>query len=91
MRSDALLPLFAPLTSLPGIGPKLIKPYARLFGREMPRVVDLLFHMPSGFVDRRARPAIAEAVPETDVTLEVKVDGHQPPPPGSRADRKSVV
>jgi len=91
MRPDALLPLFAPLTSLPGIGPKLIKPYARLFGREMPRVVDLLFHMPSGFVDRRARPAIAEAVPETDVTLEVKVDGHQPPPPGSRAPHRTYV
>ncbi|MDI4658426.1 ATP-dependent DNA helicase RecG, partial [Xanthobacter autotrophicus] len=76
MRPDALLPLFAPLTSLPGIGPKLARPYGRLLGREMPRVLDLLFHMPSGFVDRRARPTIAEAVPETDVTLEVRVDSH---------------
>lgn len=69
MRPDALSPLFAPLDSLSGIGPKLMKPYARLLGREMPRVIDLLFHMPSGFVDRRARPLLAEAVPETDVTV----------------------
>ncbi|MFS8038038.1 ATP-dependent DNA helicase RecG [Xanthobacter sp. AM11] len=91
MRPDALLPLFAPLTSLSGIGPKLIRPYARLLGREMPRVIDLLFHMPSGYVDRRARPTIAEAVPESDVTLEVKVDAHQPPPPGSRAPHRTFV
>ncbi|MEP9353621.1 ATP-dependent DNA helicase RecG [Xanthobacter sp. KR7-65] len=91
MRPDALLPLFAPLDSLPGIGPKLMKPYARLLGREMPRVINLLFHMPSGFVDRRARPLIAEAVPETDVTIEVQVDGHQPPPPGSRAPHRTFL
>ncbi|MFG1332803.1 ATP-dependent DNA helicase RecG [Xanthobacter autotrophicus] len=91
MRPDALLPLFAPLTSLPGIGPKLVRPYGRLLGREMPRVLDLLFHMPSGFVDRRARPTIAEALPETDVTLEVRVDSHQSPPPGSRAPHRTYV
>ncbi|MFG1300265.1 ATP-dependent DNA helicase RecG [Xanthobacter sp. V3C-3] len=91
MRPDALLPLFAPLTSLTGIGPKLMKPYGRLLGREMPRVIDLLFHMPSGYVDRRARPTIAEAIPETDVTLEVTVEAHQPPPPGSRAPHRTFV
>lgn len=91
MRPDALSPLFAPLDSLSGIGPKLMKPYARLLGREMPRVIDLLFHMPSGFVDRRARPPIAEAIPETDVTVEVTVDAHQPPPPGSRAPHRTYV
>lgn len=91
MRPDALSPLFAPLTTLPGIGPKLEKPFARLLGRDTPRVMDLLFHMPSGFVDRRARPLIAQALPETDVTLEVKVDGHSAPPPGSRAPHRTYV
>ena len=91
MRPPVLDPLFAPLTSLSGIGPKLMKPYARLLGRETPRVVDLLFHMPSGFVDHRARPQIAEAQPDTDVTLEVEVLGHQPPPPGSRAPFRTIV
>ncbi|TCT02877.1 ATP-dependent DNA helicase RecG [Aquabacter spiritensis] len=91
MRPAALDPLFAPLTTLKGIGPKLERPFARLLGAETPRVVDLLFHMPSGFVDRRSRPTIAAAVPETDVTLEVRVDGHQPPPPGSRSPHRTFV
>ncbi|MBB6309832.1 ATP-dependent DNA helicase RecG [Xanthobacter tagetidis] len=91
MRPAALDPLFAPLTSLDGIGPKTVRPFARLLGRETPRVVDLLFHMPSGFVDRRARPTIAEAREGEDVTLEVRVDGHQAPPPGSRAPHRTFV
>src|SRR5262245_61219721 len=56
MRPLALSPLFASLRSLTGVGPKLEKLYARLLDREAPRVVDLLFHMPSGVIDRRARP-----------------------------------
>lgn len=91
MRPASLDPLFAPLDSLPGIGPKLMRPFARLLGRETPRVLDLLLHMPSHFVDRRARPTIAEALPETDVTLEVVVEGHQHPPEGSRAPHRTYV
>ena len=48
-----------PSTSLPGVGPKLEKLYARLLDREAPRVIDLLFHLPSGAIDRRARPKLA--------------------------------
>ncbi|WP_029005806.1 ATP-dependent DNA helicase RecG [Azorhizobium doebereinerae] len=91
MRPALLDPLFAPLTSLPGIGPKMVRPFARLLGRENPRVIDLLFHMPSGLIDRRARPTIFEALPDTDVTLEVRVDGHQAPPPGRRAPHRTFV
>ena len=47
MRPPLLDPLFASLTSLPGIGPKLEKLFARLLDRETPRVADLLFHLPS--------------------------------------------
>ena len=91
MRPASLDPLFAPLTSLKGIGPRLERPFARLLGRDAPRVVDLLFHMPSGYVDRRSRPSLAEAVPETDVTLEVRVDGHQAAPSGRRAPHRTFV
>ncbi|MFG1419173.1 ATP-dependent DNA helicase RecG [Xanthobacter sp. V0B-10] len=91
MRPASLDPVFSPLDSLPGIGPKLLRPFARLLGRETPRVLDLLLHMPSHFVDRRARPTIAEAIPEADVTLEVQVDGHQHPPEGSRAPHRTYV
>lgn len=91
MRPASLHPLFASLDTLSGIGPKLLRPFARLFGRESPRVVDLLLHMPTQFVDRRARPTIAEAIPDTEVTLEVHVDGHQSPPSGSRAPHRTYV
>jgi ATP-dependent DNA helicase RecG len=84
MRPALLNPLFAPLSALPGIGPKLEKLYARLVGRgdsEPPRVVDLLFHMPTGFVDRRNQPKLSEVTPDTVVTVAVTIEKHRPPPP----------
>src|SRR4051794_8799861 len=83
MRPAILNPLFATLTSLPGVGPKLEKLYARLLGRSdtPPRILDLLFHLPSGAVDRRARPKLSDVVAGTVVTVAVTVDRHRPPPP----------
>jgi len=83
MRPPVLNPLFAPLSALPGIGAKLAKLFARLFGNEaeQPRVVDLLFHLPAGFVDRRNQPKLSAVVPDTVVTVAVTVDRHRPPPP----------
>jgi ATP-dependent DNA helicase RecG len=84
MRPPSLNPLFAALPALPGIGPKLEKVFARLLGRgegEPPRVIDLLFHLPSGFVDRRHQPKLSEVTPDTVVTVAVTVDRHRPPPP----------
>jgi len=81
MRPPALNPLFAALTSLPGVGPKLEKLYARLLDREAPRVIDLLFHMPSGAIDRRDRPKLRDVEPGHVVTVAVTVDGHRAAPP----------
>jgi ATP-dependent DNA helicase RecG len=84
MRPSLLDPLFAALTALPGTGPKLEKLYRRLFdrGEDAPaRVVDLLFHLPSGIVDRRSRPKLRDVVPGSIVTVGVTVDRHRPPPP----------
>jgi ATP-dependent DNA helicase RecG len=82
MRPAILNPLFAALTGLPGIGPKLEKLYRRLLGRDDgPRVLDLLFHLPTGAIDRRARPKLRDVVPDTVVTVAVDVDRHRPPPP----------
>jgi ATP-dependent DNA helicase RecG len=81
MRPPLLNSLFASLTTLPGIGPKVEKLYARLLGREAPRLVDLLFHLPSGAIDRRARPKLRDVEYDTIVTVEVTVDLHRPPPP----------
>lgn len=80
-RPEILFPLFAPVTSLPGVGPRIGKLIAQAAGEH---VVDLLWHLPSGIVDRRFAPPVAEAVPGQVATLTVTVDSHRPPPPGNR-------
>src|SRR5580692_128771 len=84
MRPALLNPLFAPVISLAGVGPRQDKLFRYLLGRdETPRLVDLLLHLPASVIDRRARPKIRDAVPGTVVTLEVTVDRHRPTPPGN--------
>ncbi len=81
MRPALLNPLFAPVTSLAGVGPKQDKLFRYLLGRdETPRLIDLLLHLPASVIDRRARPKIRDAVRGTVVTLEVTVDRHRPTP-----------
>ena len=75
MRPAILDPLFAPVTALPGIGSQLAKLFERLAG---PLVVDLLWHLPSSIVDRRASPPINELQPDQIVTIAVRVEAHQP-------------
>jgi ATP-dependent DNA helicase RecG len=83
MRPAVLNPLFAPLSSLAGIGPKQEKLYQHLLGRgDAPaRVLDLLFHLPSGTIDRRARPKLRDVNAGQVVTVAVTIDRHRPPPP----------
>src|SRR5271163_4623377 len=82
MRPLLLNPLFAPVTSLSGVGPKQDKLFRYLLSREeTPRLIDLLLHLPASVIDRRARPKIRDAVTGTVVTLEVTVDRHRPAPP----------
>jgi ATP-dependent DNA helicase RecG len=83
MRPSLLDPLFAALTTLPGVGPKLEKLYRRLLGRDNApvRAIDLLFHLPTGSIDRRARPTLAQVEPGSIVTVAVTVDRHRPSPP----------
>lgn len=85
MRPALLDPLFAPLSTLPGIGPKLGELFARLLGQESIedcRVIDLVFHFPHSIVDRRNQPGIANAQQGVIVTITGRVDRHQPPPRG---------
>jgi ATP-dependent DNA helicase RecG len=81
MRPPLLNPLFASLTSLAGVGPRLEKLYARLLDREAPRVIDLLFHLPAGTIDRRARPKLRDVQAGQVVTVAVTIDKHRPSPP----------
>ncbi|MFN4355456.1 ATP-dependent DNA helicase RecG [Parvibaculum sp.] len=76
MRPEVLFPLFAPARSLPGIGPRLEQLVERLAG---PKVVDLLWHLPSGLIDRRSRPKISEARDGEIATIEVIAGLHVPP------------
>ena len=76
MRPDVLFPLFAETTTLAGVGQRLGKHIAKLAG---PRVVDLLWHLPSGLIDRRFAPKIAEAPADRIATITVTVGAHQPP------------
>jgi ATP-dependent DNA helicase RecG len=82
MQPAILKPLFAALTTLPGVGSKVDKLYRHLLRREHgARVVDLLFHLPTGAIDRRARPKLKDVVPGSVVTVAVTIDRHRPPPP----------
>jgi len=57
MRPDILNPLFAEVEALKGVGPQLAKPLARL---GLARAIDLLFHLPTGWIDRKAVAALDE-------------------------------
>ncbi len=87
MRPDELSPLFAPLESLKGVGPRMAALFNKALhlppGVRTARVIDLLWHMPTGVIDRRATPAVADAQPGTIVTLKVRVLKHKPPPRGN--------
>jgi ATP-dependent DNA helicase RecG len=76
-RPDILFPLFAEVTALSGVGPRIAKLIARLAG---PRVVDLLWHLPGGLIDRRFSPKVAEAPDGRIATITVTIDAHFPPP-----------
>ena len=79
MRPALLDRLFAPVTVLPGIGPQLGRLIERAAG---PLVVDLLWHLPTSVVDRRAAPPIRELNPsdwpDAVVTLKIRVERHEP-------------
>ena len=79
---DLLQPLLAPLASLRGVGPALAGQITRAVGGE--RVLDLLLHMPDGYLDRSAQPLLREARAGAIATLQVEVVGSRrgrPPRP----------
>ncbi len=67
MRPDILNPLFAEVELLKGVGPQLAKPLKRL-GLE--RVVDILFHLPVSWIERKR----VELLDEADVGAIVVVE-----------------
>jgi ATP-dependent DNA helicase RecG len=76
LRPEILFPLFAPVTRLPGVGPRFGKLIEKLAGTD---VVSLCWHLPSGLIDRSHAPKVAEAVDGSIVTLTLTIDTHQDP------------
>lgn len=94
MRPSILDPLFAPATTLPGVGPKLGKLLDKLLGDETrpARVIDLIFHLPTGAVDRRPSASIADAPIGEIATFSARVAEHRPAPAGkAKAPYRIIV
>lgn len=72
--------LLAPLTVLPGTGPKSVELLAALLDRPVAkaRLIDLLWHLPRGVVQHRRCPGLRQAQPGERVALQVSVRTHQP-------------
>ncbi len=81
LRPQILFPLFAKVTTLPGIGPRLAKLVEKVAGD---KVVNLLWHLPSGLIDRRFSPKVGDAPAGKIATLVVDVLAHAPPPPRNK-------
>ncbi len=82
LRPPRLAPLFATVRSLKGVGPKvegvLNKLVALRHEGAHARVIDLLWHLPAGVIDRPITPRIADARIGDLATLEVTVTEHRP-------------
>lgn len=76
MRPSSLFKLFASAAALPGIGPKTAKTLEKV---GLGRVIDLIWHLPTGLVDRRQVCTVATAPEGAVATLIVTVDKHLPP------------
>ncbi len=74
---DPLLPLLQPVTTLRHVGPALAEKIVRVAGGD--RVLDLLFHMPESYLDRRHRPRVIDARPGTLATLSVEIVSTEQP------------
>ena len=75
-RPFDLDPLFRSITTLPGVGPRIGKLMAKLIGGE--KVLDLLYHAPVDFVDRRFSAPVSDLPNGKVATLEVSIDKHTP-------------
>lgn len=94
MRPISLDPFFAPVSRLPGVGPKLAPLFDRVTGRgaDGARLIDLLMHLPVDAVERKLSPSIAETPNEGIATFRGVIEAHRPAPPGrSRAPSRVVV
>ncbi len=75
MRPEVLFPLFRPVNTLKGIGPRLATFIEKLAG---PHVVDLLFHLPTGTIHREDAPELHPGLITRQIVTPVTVLKHFP-------------
>src|SRR5205807_306168 len=68
MRPDVLNPLFAEVEVLKGVGPQIAKLLRRL---DLARVVDVLYHLPTGAIERIKASAASATLLGRNVIIEV--------------------
>src|SRR4051812_41998783 len=68
MRPEILNPLFAEVEALKGVGPQVAKQLRKL---GLSRVVDLLYHLPTGSIERVRAPAASSALLGRNVILDL--------------------
>ena len=85
--------LCAPLNSLKGLGPRGEELLTKVFAKPLssPKVIDLLWHLPNGYLDRRLTPSILEASAGAVTTLIVKPIRYNSPPKGAARAPLRVV
>jgi ATP-dependent DNA helicase RecG len=76
MRPPVLFPLFAPTTSIPGIGPRLAALIGRVAGAKL---ADLLWQLPTGLTDWRDIKKLSEAQPGERAMFRLQIVEHQAP------------
>jgi ATP-dependent DNA helicase RecG len=95
MRPTQLAPLFATVRALKGVGPRVEGWLNKLVAPRHPgahaRIIDLLWHLPVGLIDRARVPRIADAHVGELATLEVTVAEHRGGRRGARAPYKVLV
>jgi ATP-dependent DNA helicase RecG len=69
MRPEILNPLFTEVEALKGVGPQVAKLLKKL---GIGRVVDLLYHLPTGSIERVRAPAASAALLGRNVIIDVK-------------------
>src|SRR5881409_1263506 len=69
MRPEILNPLFTEVEALKGVGPQLAKLLKKL---GIARVVDLLYHLPTGSIERVRAPSASAALLGRNVILDLK-------------------
>jgi ATP-dependent DNA helicase RecG len=74
-RPEILFPLFADLTSLPGVGEKIANSFSAL---KVNKPRDLIFTLPHSVIDRRIVPTVQGLPAPRTVTVQVTVVQHFP-------------